>query len=94
MEDLTGAGAIIAELQSRGGGPLSPEAADARSSFTQTPDVAGAVAACSSGIELSRSGFADDVAIATELDTSVIVPVLTDGAFSHRTDATGSLPNL
>ncbi|MBP2067611.1 phosphosulfolactate phosphohydrolase-like enzyme [Streptomyces iranensis] len=56
--------------------------------------MAGAVAACSSGIELSRSGFADDVAIATELDTSVIVPVLTDGAFSHRTDATGSLPNL
>ncbi|CDR18164.1 predicted protein [Streptomyces iranensis] len=52
------------------------------------------MAACSSGIELSRSGFADDVAIATELDTSVIVPVLTDGAFSHRTDATGSLPNL
>jgi 2-phosphosulfolactate phosphatase len=46
-----------------------------------------AVVACSSGIELARSGCADDVAIATELDASAIVPVLTGGAFDHSTDA-------
>ncbi|MEE1664056.1 2-phosphosulfolactate phosphatase [Streptomyces sp. WAC07094] len=85
LEDLLGAGAIIAELESRGAGPLSPEAAAARACFTHTPDVAGAVAACSSGIELARSGFADDVVIATELNASAIVPVLTDGAFNHGT---------
>lgn len=93
LEDLLGAGAIIAELESRGAGPLSCEAAAARTCFAQTADVTSAVAACSSGIELARSGFADDVAIATELDASVTVPVLTDGAFDHGTDATASIPN-
>ncbi|MGP4087837.1 2-phosphosulfolactate phosphatase [Streptomyces sp. KR55] len=94
LEDLLGAGAIIAELESRGVGPLSCEAAAARACFMQTADVMSAVAASSSGIELARSGFADDVAIATELDASAIVPVLTDGAFNHSTDGTGSPPNL
>ncbi|UYQ65601.1 2-phosphosulfolactate phosphatase [Streptomyces peucetius] len=93
LEDLLGAGAIIAELESRGAGPLSCEAAAARTCFAQTADVTSAVAACSSGIELARSGFADDVAIATEFDASVTVPVLTDGAFDHGTDATASIPN-
>jgi 2-phosphosulfolactate phosphatase len=92
LEDLLGAGAIIAELESRGVDPLSCEAAAARTCFTQTADVMSAVAACSSGIELVRGGFADDVAIATELDASPIVPVLTGGAFDRSADATGSLP--
>jgi 2-phosphosulfolactate phosphatase len=83
LEDFLGAGAIIAELQSRGAGPLSAEAAAARSCFTQTSDVKDAVAACSSGIELTRMGFSDDVGIAAEVHASDVVPVLTDGAFSH-----------
>ncbi|KPI11270.1 2-phosphosulfolactate phosphatase [Actinobacteria bacterium OV450] len=94
LEDLLGAGAIIADLESRGVGPLSPEAAAARACFTQTADVAAAVAACSSGIELIRSGFADDVAIATALGASAIVPVLSGGAFSHSAEASHSKPNL
>ncbi|KJY15855.1 MULTISPECIES: 2-phosphosulfolactate phosphatase [unclassified Streptomyces] len=81
LEDLMGAGAITAELQARGAGPLSPEAAAAHACFTHTPDVAAAVAACSSGLELTRGGFAEDVAIAGELDAGTAVPVLTDGAF-------------
>jgi 2-phosphosulfolactate phosphatase len=95
LEDLLGAGAIITELESRGTGPLSPEAAAARTCFNQTADVMRAVATCSSGIELASSGFAEDVAIATELDASDIVPVLTDGdgAFGHHTDGTASLRN-
>ncbi|MEU1784682.1 hypothetical protein ABZ553_01850 [Streptomyces sparsogenes] len=67
--------------ESRGLGPLSPEAAAARSAFAGTPDVAGAVAACSSGIELAEGGFAEDVAIAVELNASGVVPVLTQGTF-------------
>ncbi|MEU3305422.1 2-phosphosulfolactate phosphatase [Streptomyces sp. NPDC006678] len=82
LEDAYGAGAIIAELQKRGAGPLSPEAAAARSSFTGTPEVADTVADCSSGRELIQQGFADDVAIAIELDATMVVPILTDGAFT------------
>lgn len=81
LEDAYGAGAIIAELSERGAGSLSPEAAAVRSSFYGTADVAEAVADSSSGRELAQDGFADDVAIATELDTTSVVPVLTNGAF-------------
>ncbi|MFD9411610.1 2-phosphosulfolactate phosphatase [Streptomyces sp. NPDC059989] len=86
LEDLLGAGAVIAALASQGVGSLSPEAAAARGCFTQTADVAGAVAGCSSGIELARGGFADDVAVAAELDASAVVPVLADGAFAQGAD--------
>lgn len=82
LEDLLGAGAIIAELHAQGVGPLSPEAAAARTSFAGNPDVVHAVATCSSGSELAQGGFADDVAIAIELDDSETVPVLTNGAFT------------
>ncbi|WP_330347557.1 2-phosphosulfolactate phosphatase [Streptomyces sp. NBC_00582] len=82
LEDLLGAGAIIAELRAQGAGPLSPEAAAARAAFVGTPDVADTVAGCASGRELAGGGFPGDVAIATELDASCVVPVLTDGAFT------------
>lgn len=90
LEDLLGAGAIIAELESQGAGSLSPEATAARACFVQTTDVISTVAACSSGIELTRSGFADDVAIAAELDASATVPILSDGAFHPTTDGTAN----
>ena len=35
---------------------------------------------CASGLELSAAGFAEDVAVAAELDVSDVVPVLADGA--------------
>lgn len=82
LEDLLGAGAVIAALQERGAGPLSPEAAVARGSFVGGPKAADAVASCSSGLELVQGGFADDVAIATDVDCSAAVPVLRDGAFT------------
>ncbi|WP_030816778.1 2-phosphosulfolactate phosphatase [Streptomyces sp. NRRL F-2799] len=81
LEDMYGAGAIIAELSEQGADSLSPEAAAVRSSFRGTADVAEAVADSSSGLELALDGFADDVEIATELDTTSVVPVLTNGAF-------------
>ena len=49
-----------------------------------------ALLACSSGRELAALGYAGDVAIAAELDTSAVVPVLgPDGAF--RAAAPGSI---
>ena len=37
---------------------------------------------CASGRELVERGFAEDVAIAAELASSAVVPVLRDGAFT------------
>lgn len=85
LEDLLGAGAVIAALQEREAGPLSPEAAVARGSFHEGPQAAHAVAGCSSGLELVQGGFAADVAIATDVDSSSVVPVLEDGAFTAAT---------
>ncbi|MFD9515106.1 2-phosphosulfolactate phosphatase [Streptomyces mirabilis] len=82
MEDLLGAGAIIAALDERLSGTLSPEAAVAAASFQTTPDVSAAVAASSSGRELIGGGFAEDVVVATELDACTAVPVLIEGAFT------------
>lgn len=81
LEDLLGAGAVIASLSRHGGGTCSPEAAVAAAAFSATSDVRAAVGTSASGRELTAAGFADDVAIAVELDESAIVPVLAAGAF-------------
>jgi len=83
LEDLLGAGAILAALR----GPasldsLSPEAEAARACFEATADVAAAVSGCASGRELIEGGFGDDVAIAAEIGACLVVPVLADGAFT------------
>lgn len=80
LEDLLGAGAVLAAL------PVddahwSPEARAARAAFAGSTDVVRAVRDCGSGVELSRQGFASDVDVAVELAASTVVPVLTDGAF-------------
>jgi 2-phosphosulfolactate phosphatase len=85
LEDLLGAGAIIAAAGSHGAGPLSPEATATAACFRATPDIASAVAGCTSGRELIGGGFADDVTIATDLDSSRAVPVLASGAFTVAT---------
>ena len=65
------------------GSALSPEAALARSVFEGMTDAAvrDVVRTCSSGLELVLGGFADDVDIAVEVDSSRVVPLLSDGAF-------------
>jgi 2-phosphosulfolactate phosphatase len=85
LEDGLGAGAVIAALTaaSPSDSSLSPEAAWLRAAYLGTPDVAAAVRASASGRELIRSGFADDVAIAVDLDASTVVPVLINGAFQN-----------
>ena len=94
LEDLLGAGAILAALRNLDGSPApdalrdsgpgtySPEAEAARACFEATADVAAAVSGCASGRELIEGGFGDDVAIAVEIDACLMVPVLADGAFA------------
>ncbi|MFC9246279.1 2-phosphosulfolactate phosphatase [Streptomyces sp. NPDC057136] len=81
LEDLLGAGAVIAALRAHGRDRLSPEAATATAAFAGTEDIAVAVKHSASGRELIDGGYGEDVAVATELDGSTVVPVLTDGAF-------------
>ncbi|MGW7547144.1 2-phosphosulfolactate phosphatase [Streptomyces sp. NPDC054770] len=83
LEDLLGAGALISELGSQGAGPLSTEAAAAKAGYEGTAGLAHAISAGASGRELTVMGFAEDVAIATEKDSSTLVPVRDgDNAFA------------
>ncbi|MGW6024962.1 2-phosphosulfolactate phosphatase [Streptomyces sp. NPDC055099] len=82
LEDSLGAGAIVSAIR---GAELSPEAAVAAATYTSCGDVASAVADCASGRELRSYGFAEDVAVAVEVEASEGVPVLVDGAFSSPT---------
>lgn len=80
LEDLLGAGAVIAALSA---GSLSPEAAAVATLHdAMTPAaVADAVRTCASGRELAAGGFGEDVDIAVEIDESGVVPLLVDGCF-------------
>lgn len=84
VEDWLGAGALAAALLDRGATDPSPEALSAATTFTSSTDVPALIATCASGRELAAIGFADDVALATELDADPIVAVLVDGAFTAR----------
>ena len=82
VEDLWGAGAVVSALDDLGLNDFSPEAHTAAAAFRAVePDLRDALFACSSGQELVAAGFADDVAVAAELDASACVPVLDDGRF-------------
>ena len=86
VEDLWGAGAVLAALVDLGAEGLSPEARVAEAAYRAVePDLAAAVTACASGLELVEGGFGEDVAIARELDVTDKVPVLSGGAFMHAT---------
>ena len=85
LEDLLGAGAILAALRDLGAGTFSPEAETARACFEADADVAAAVSGCASGRELIEGGFGEDVAIAAEIGACLVVPVLTGGAFTAAT---------
>ncbi|MEP9384294.1 2-phosphosulfolactate phosphatase [Nocardioides cheoyonin] len=82
VEDLWGAGAVVAGLADRGLAELSPEARVAESAFRAVrPRLAEQLAGCASGREQIAAGYADDVRVAAEADESDAVPVLVDGAF-------------
>jgi len=78
VEDLIGAGAIIAHLE----GTRSPEATIALRAFEQSrPNLTTVLQQCGSGQELIGRGFADDVALAGALNGSQSAPLLRDGAY-------------
>lgn len=78
VEDLLGAGALIARLP----GTRSPEAAVAEAVYQRFRDrIAEMLRACSSGRELIERGCAEDVALAAEVGVSAGAPALVDGAY-------------
>ncbi|MFF8837207.1 2-phosphosulfolactate phosphatase [Streptomyces sp. NPDC015130] len=81
LEDLLGAGAVLAALS--GTGAPTPEACAAATLWTATKDPAAALHGCDSGRELYEYGYPQDVAVAAETDSSTTVPVLVDGAFQE-----------
>ncbi len=82
MEDLWGAGAVIAALADLGVTGLTPEARTAAAAFGGVAArLPAELAACVSGRELIDAGFAADVAIAAEIDASSCVPVMSGECF-------------
>lgn len=92
VEDLWGAGAVIAGLVARGVTGLSPEAGAAAAVWDAVAGLGPGSATllshelsrCASGRELIDAGFGADVAIAAALDASPVVPVLTPGDDAFR----------
>lgn len=78
LEDLLGAGAILAAMTR----DASPEARAAIAAFREAanrlPEV---LSQCASGRELSEKGWQSDIGYAAQLNASTTVPVLKDGAF-------------
>jgi 2-phosphosulfolactate phosphatase len=81
VEDLLGAGAVLAALADGGVFEASPEAELARAAYAGVESVADAVRRCGSGVELAFLGFGADVEVAVEVDATADVPVLVGGAF-------------
>jgi 2-phosphosulfolactate phosphatase len=82
VEDLWGAGGFLAALADRGIGPLSPEAQAVAAAYRDASDRSPELLHdCAGGRELTAYGFAEDVAVAAELDANRSVPILLDDAF-------------
>lgn len=82
IEDLWGAGSVIAALHDLGWTDLSPEASMAMAAFSAVQDdITEAIRDCASGRELIDIGFGMDVDDAAHLDTSSHVPILRGDRF-------------
>ena len=85
VEDLWGAGAVVAALVDLGAVDLTPEAAAAAAAFAgvaTAADLHAGLRACTSGRELLDRGVEVDLAVAAALDHSGTVPLLRAGAFA------------
>lgn len=84
VEDLWGAGALLAALVDAGVGRLSPEAGAAVAAFrSASTDLLASLRGCASGRELAAKGYDDDVVVAAALDGGGGVPVLEGGVFGR-----------
>src|SRR4029079_19796403 len=78
IEDWLGAGAILSHLA----GSTSPEAELPREAFLRPQATrATLIKSCASGRELIEQGWAEDVLLATELESSMCAPVLIEHAY-------------
>lgn len=88
LEDLVGAGAILSHLDTA----LSPEARLAIAAYREFRDcLPETLLECSSGRELVKRGFRDDIELAAELDAGTSVPILTDDGFQSPTSLRDSI---
>ena len=92
VEDLWGAGAVIAALAGEDE-VTSPEARMAAAAWrgSRLPDD---LRRCASGLELIEAGFVADVEIAAQRDVSEVVPVLVGESFRDATGARPATPRL
>lgn len=82
LEDLVGAGAVIAHLPGR----PSPEARAAVAAYRSAEaDLAGFLADCSSARELAELGYKDDLPLAAALNVSRAVPLYRAPAYVNAT---------
>jgi 2-phosphosulfolactate phosphatase len=83
VEDLWGAGAVLAELvRSRPDLSISPEAEMAVAAWHSVSEqLESGLRHCASGRELIAAGYLSDVLVAAEFDTSRSVPVLVGNRF-------------
>lgn len=79
-EDLWCAGGILAALADLGIGGLSPEARIAVAAW-RAADLPGDLRDCAGGRELIAAGYPEDVEIAGDVDSSLVVPVLEGDRF-------------
>jgi 2-phosphosulfolactate phosphatase len=90
LEDLLGAGAIIAALTPASA--RSPEAAAAEALWRACQHQAGEfLGNCLSGQELAAAGYATDITLAADHDAQVTVPLLTGTAFRDDTGRPGGM---
>jgi 2-phosphosulfolactate phosphatase len=88
LEDLLGAGAIIAALSPDR--TRTAEAAAAEVLWRACCEHAGEfLAGCTSGQELTAAGYAGDITLAAEHDIQDVVPVLTGSAFVNHVPPRG-----
>ena len=82
IEDLWGAGAVLAALEDHNWPGLSPEAAMAADAYRLIAGREGShLMVSASGLELVEAGYAEDVAVAAEVGASRTVPLLSDRGF-------------
>ncbi len=93
VEDLLGAGAVLAALLDRCGCDPASASVEARAAATlfraASDDIAGWLTETASGRELAAWGFDDDVAAAATLDAEHVAPVLDDRTFRAVTPPAG-----
>jgi len=93
VEDLWGAGAVLAALDGEAEASASPEARMAIAAWESTVMPLDLLH-CASGRELADAGFVADVEIAAQHDVSEVVPVLVGESFRTSADLVPPGPRL